>query len=183
MINSIQNDFINDPMSKRIMRLLNEGGDCARFVGGCVRDSLINLKTNDIDIATTHKPQNIIDILSSDSIKVIPTGIDHGTVSVFTDTYNFEITTLRSDIETDGRHAKVIFTDDWEKDSTRRDFTINSIYLTPEGDIFDPQNGFADLRKGNVKFIGNPKERIQEDYLRILRYFRFNAYYGNDKVP
>ena len=182
MINSIQNDFINDPMSKRIMRLLNEGGDCARFVGGCVRDSLINLKTNDIDIATTHKPQNIIDILSSDLIKVIPTGIDHGTVSVFTDTYNFEITTLRSDIETDGRHAKVIFTDDWEKDSTRRDFTINSIYLTPEGDIFDPQNGFSDLRKGNVKFIGNPKERIQEDYLRILRYFRFNAYYGNDKV-
>ena len=183
MINSIQNDFINDPMSKRIMRLLNEGGDCARFVGGCVRDSLINLKTNDIDIATTHKPQNIIDILSSDLIKVIPTGIDHGTVSVFTDTYNFEITTLRSDIETDGRHAKVIFTDDWEKDSTRRDFTINSIYLTPEGDIFDPQNGFSDLRKGNVKFIGNPKERIQEDYLRILRYFRFNAYYGNDKIP
>ncbi|MDA9643183.1 CCA tRNA nucleotidyltransferase, partial [bacterium] len=128
MINSIQRNFINDPMSKKIMTLLNEEEDSARFVGGCVRDSLINIKTNDIDIATKIKPENVIKILSSNSIKVIPTGIDHGTVSVFTDDFNFEITTLRSDVETDGRHAKVIFTNDWLKDSMRRDFTFNSIY-------------------------------------------------------
>ena len=117
MINSIQSDFINDPTSKKIMSLLNKEGDFARFVGGCVRDSLINIRTNDIDIATKHKPENIIEILSSNSIKVIPTGIDHGTVSIFTDTFNFEITTLRSDTETDGRHAKVSFTNSWEEDS------------------------------------------------------------------
>ena len=183
MTNSIQDDFINDEMSKRIMNLLNKDGDFARFVGGCVRDSLIDLKTNDIDIATIHKPKNVIDILSLGSIKVIPTGIDHGTVSVYTDTFNFEITTLRSDTETDGRHAKVIYTDDWEKDSSRRDFTINSIYLKSNGHIFDPHNGTSDLFEGNIRFIGNPKERIEEDYLRILRYFRFNAYYGKDNIP
>ena len=183
MINSIQSDFINDPTSKKIMSLLNKEGDLARFVGGCVRDSLINIRTKDIDIATKYKPEKIIEILSSNSIKVIPTGFDHGTVSVFTNTFNFEITTLRSDIETDGRHAKVSFTDDWKKDSKRRDFTINSIYLSPNGDIFDPNNGTLDLAKGSVIFIGDPKERILEDYLRILRYFRFNSYYGDEKIP
>ena len=182
MINSIQRNFINDPMSKKIMTLLNEEEDSARFVGGCVRDSLINIKTNDIDIATKIKPENVIKILSSNSIKVVPTGIDHGTVSIFTDDFNFEITTLRSDIETDGRHAKVIFTNDWLKDSMRRDFTFNSIYLSPKGDIFDPHNGTSDLFEGIIKFIGNSEERIREDYLRILRYFRFSAYYGNDNV-
>ena len=182
MINSIQRNFINDPMSKKIMTLLNEEEDSARFVGGCVRDSLINIKTNDIDIATKIKPENVVKILSSNSIKVIPTGIDHGTVSVFTDDFNFEITTLRSDVETDGRHAKVIFTNDWFKDSMRRDFTFNSIYLSPKGDIFDPHNGTSDLLEGIIKFIGNSEERIREDYLRILRYFRFSAYYGNDNV-
>ena len=183
MINSIQSDFINDPTSKKIMSLLNKEGDLARFVGGCVRDSLINIRTKDIDIATKYKPEKIIEILSSNSIKVIPTGFDHGTVSVFTNTFNFEITTLRSDIETDGRHAKVSFTDDWKEDSKRRDFTINSIYLSPNGDIFDPNNGTLDLAKGSVIFIGDPKERILEDYLRILRYFRFNSYYGDENIP
>ena len=182
MINFIQSNFINDPISKKIMTLLNEEEDSARFVGGCVRDSLINIKTNDIDIATKIKPENVIKILSSNSIKVIPTGIDHGTVSVFTDDFNFEITTLRSDVETDGRHAKIIFTNDWLKDSMRRDFTFNSIYLSPKGDIFDPHNGTSDLLEGIIKFIGNSEERIREDYLRILRYFRFSAYYGNDNV-
>ncbi|MBT4696375.1 MAG: CCA tRNA nucleotidyltransferase [Alphaproteobacteria bacterium] len=183
MINSIQSDFINDPTSKKIMSLLNKEGDFARFVGGCVRDSLINIRTNDIDIATKHKPENIIEILSSNSIKVIPTGFDHGTVSIFTDTFNFEITTLRSDTETDGRHAKVSFTDSWEEDSKRRDFTINSIYLSPNGDIFDPNDGTLDLIKRNIVFIGDPRERIQEDYLRILRYFRFCGYYGDEDMP
>ena len=183
MINSIQSDFINDPTSKKIMSLLNKEGDFARFVGGCVRDSLINIRTNDIDIATKHKPENVIEILSSNSIKVIPTGFDHGTVSIFTDTFNFEITTLRSDTETDGRHAKVSFTDSWEEDSKRRDFTINSIYLSPNGDIFDPNDGTLDLIKRNIVFIGDPRERIQEDYLRILRYFRFCGYYGDEDTP
>lgn len=182
MINSIQSDFINDPTSKKIMSLLNKEGDLARFVGGCVRDSLIDIRTKDIDIATKYKPEKIIEILSSNSIKVIPTGIDHGTVSIFTDTFNFEITTLRSDIESDGRRAKVSFTDDWKEDSMRRDFTINSIYLSPNGDIFDPNNGTLDLTKGSIIFIGDPKERIQEDYLRILRYFRFNSYYGDENI-
>ena len=182
MTNKIKYNFLQDKTCKKILSLLNKKADTARFVGGCVRDSLIGVETNDIDIATKLEPNDVVDILTSASIKVIPTGIDHGTVSVFSKNFNFEITTLRSDISSDGRHAEVIFSDSWEKDSSRRDFTINSIYLKQNGDIYDPYNGIQHLKERKVVFIGDPNERINEDYLRILRFFRFNAFYGNDNL-
>ena len=182
MTNKIKYNFLQDKTCKKILSLLNKKADTARFVGGCVRDSLIGVETNDIDIATKLEPNDVVNILTSASIKVIPTGIDHGTVSVFSKNFNFEITTLRSDISTDGRHAEVIFSDSWKKDSLRRDFTINSIYLKQNGDIYDPHNGIQHLKKRKITFIGDPNERINEDYLRILRYFRFNAFYGNDNL-
>ena len=182
MTNEIQYNFLKDKVCMKIFSLLNEKGDTARFVGGCVRDSIIGLKTNDIDIATKLNPEDVVKILGSESIKVVPTGIDHGTVSVFSKDFNFEITTLRSDISTDGRHAEVIFSDSWEQDSLRRDFTINSIYLKQNGEIYDPHNGIQHLKDRKIIFIGNPDERINEDYLRILRFFRFNAFYGNNNL-
>ena len=179
MTNEIQYNFLKDKLCMKIFSLLNEKEDTARFVGGCVRDSIIGLKTNDIDIATKLNPEDVVKILS---IKVVPTGIDHGTVSVFSKDFNFEITTLRSDISTDGRHAEVIFSDSWEEDSLRRDFTINSIYLKQNGELYDPHNGIQNLKDKKIIFIGNPDERINEDYLRILRFFRFNAFYGNNNL-
>ena len=182
MTNEIQYNFLKDKLCMKIFSLLNEKEDTARFVGGCVRDSIIGLKTNDIDIATKLNPEDVVKILGSESIKVVPTGIDHGTVSVFSKDFNFEITTLRSDISTDGRHAEVIFSDSWEEDSLRRDFTINSIYLKQNGELYDPHNGIQNLKDKKIIFIGNPDERINEDYLRILRFFRFNAFYGNNNL-
>ena len=182
MTNEIQYNFLKDKLCMKIFSLLNEKEDTARFVGGCVRDSIIGLKTNDIDIATKLNPEDVVKILGSESIKVVPTGIDHGTVSVFSKDFNFEITTLRSDISTDGRHAEVIFSDSWEEDSLRRDFTINSIYLKQNGELYDPHNGVQNLKDKKIIFIGNPDERINEDYLRILRFFRFNAFYGNNNL-
>ena len=182
MINKIQYNFLQDKTCKKIMSLLNKKEDTSRFVGGCVRDSLIGIDTKDIDIATKLEPNDVINILTSASINAVPTGIDHGTISVFSKPFIFEITTLRSDIKTDGRHAEVIFSDSWKKDASRRDFTINSIYLKQNGDIYDPYNGIQDLKEKKVIFIGEPNERINEDYLRILRFFRFNAFYGNDNI-
>ena len=182
MANKIQYNFLKDKTCKKILSLLNKKDDTTRFVGGCIRDSLIGVETNDIDIATKLEPNDVMNILTSASIKVIPTGIDHGTVSVFSKNFNFEITTLRSDIETDGRHAEVTFSNSWEKDASRRDFTINSIYLKQNGDIYDPYNGIQHLKERKILFIGDPDKRINEDYLRILRFFRFNAFYGNDNL-
>ena len=182
MTNEIQYNFLKDKVCMKIFSLLNEKEDTSRFVGGCVRDSIIGLKTNDIDIATKLNPEDVVKILGSESIKVVPTGVDHGTVSVFSKDFNFEITTLRSDISTDGRHAEVIFSDSWEEDSLRRDFTINSIYLKQNGELYDPHNGIQNLKDKKIIFIGNPDERINEDYLRILRFFRFNAFYGNNNL-
>ena len=182
MTYKIQYNFLQDKTCKKILSLLNEKKDTTRFVGGCVRDSLIGVETKDIDIATKLEPNDVVNILTSASIKVIPTGIDHGTVSVFSKNFNFEITTLRSDISTDGRHAEVMFSESWEKDSLRRDFTINSIYLKQNGDIYDPHNGIQHLKERKIIFIGDPNERLNEDYLRILRFFRFNTFYGNDNL-
>ena len=182
MTNEIQYNFLKDKVCMKIFSLLNEKEDTSRFVGGCVRDSIIGLKTNDIDIATKLNPEDVVKILGSESIKVVPTGVDHGTVSVFSKDFNFEITTLRSDISTNGRHAEVMFSDSWEEDSLRRDFTINSIYLKQNGELYDPHNGIQNLKDKKIIFIGNPDERINEDYLRILRFFRFNAFYGNNNL-
>ena len=149
-----------------------------RFVGGCVRKSILGEKIDDIDLATILKPEEVKKRLNKKGIKVIDTGISHGTVTAILNNKKFEITTLRKDISTDGRHAKIIFTSNWEEDASRRDFTINSIYADIEGRIFDPLNGIRDLQNGKIKFIGSTDERVQEDYLRILRYFRFFTQYS-----
>ena len=149
-----------------------------RFVGGCVRKAICGENIDDIDLATSIEPEDVKKRLNKQDIKVIDTGISHGTVTAILNNKKFEITTLRKDVSTDGRHAKVQFTSNWEEDASRRDFTINAIYADIEGRIFDPLNGMADLQNGIIKFIGSPEERIQEDYLRILRYFRFFAQYS-----
>ena len=159
---------------------LNEIGseDKVRFVGGCVRKSISGENIDDIDLATVLEPNEVKKKLNKKDIKIIDTGISHGTVTAILNNKKFEITTLRKDISTDGRHAKVTFTSNWEEDALRRDFTINALYVDIEGRIFDPLNGISDLQNGIIKFIGTADERIQEDYLRILRYFRFFTQYS-----
>ncbi len=166
--------------AKIIFTYLNEIGEenVARFVGGCVRKSLTGEIIDDVDLATTLEPNEVKKKLLERNIKVIDTGISYGTLTVIINSKKFELTTLRKDISTDGRHAEVQFTSHWEEDAARRDFTINAIYVDPEGRIFDPYNGVTDLKNGEIKFIGDSKERIQEDYLRILRYFRFFTQYS-----
>lgn len=163
-----------------IFSLLNEIGteSKVRFVGGCVRKAICGENINDIDLATSLEPDEVKKRLNKKDIKVIDTGISHGTVTAILNKKKFEITTLRKDVSTDGRHANVEFTLNWKQDASRRDFTINAIYADIEGRIFDPLNGISDLRNGKIKFIGSSKERIQEDYLRILRYFRFFIQYS-----
>ena len=149
-----------------------------RFVGGCVRKAICGEIIDDIDLATSLEPDEVKKRLNKEYIKVIDTGISHGTVTAILNKKKFEITTLRKDVSTDGRHAKVEFTSNWEQDALRRDFTINAIYADIEGRIFDPLDGITDLQNGKIKFIGLPEKKIQEDYLRILRYFRFFIQYS-----
>ena len=149
-----------------------------RFVGGCVRKILNNEKFDDIDLATNIKPEEIKKCFKNNNIEFFETGIEHGTITARINEKNFEITSLRKDISTDGRHAKVEFTKDWSQDALRRDFTINSIYSDKDGNLFDPHNGVKDLEEGVVKFVGDPEKRIKEDYLRILRYVRFFLRYS-----
>jgi len=151
------------------------------FVGGCVRKLLNRETVNDIDIATNLSPDELKNILRENNINFIETGITHGTITVVINKIKFEITTLRKDVSTDGRHANVEFISDWEMDAKRRDFTINAIYSDLKGEIYDPLDGLTDLKNGIVKFIGDPNERIKEDYLRILRYFRFYTQYSKHK--
>ena len=163
-----------------IFECLNEGeiDNKVRFVGGCVRKALCNKEIDDIDLATSLEPEKVKEKLNKRNIKVIDTGISHGTLTAYISNLKFEITSLREDVDTDGRHARVSFTNNWEKDASRRDLTINAIYADIDGKIFDPYNGISDLDKGIIKFIGSPEERIKEDYLRILRYFRFFIQYS-----
>ena len=156
------------------------GPDHARFVGGAVRDTLLGLPVSDVDIATRHDPDMVMAKLRSAGIKPIPTGIAHGTITAITDGGPVEVTTLRRDVSTDGRHAEVAFTDDWREDAARRDFTMNALYADPQtGEIFDYFGGIDDLNAGRVRFIGDPLQRIAEDHLRILRFFRFMARFGD----
>jgi len=165
--------------AKIIFSYLNDIGkeSAVRFVGGCVRKAICGENIDDIDLATSLDPNEVKKRLNKEDIKVIDTGISHGTVTAILNNKKYEITTLRKDLSTDGRHAKVTFSSNWEEDALRRDFTINAIYADIEGRIFDPLNGISDLQNGVIKFIGTADERIQEDYLRILRYFRFFAQY------
>jgi len=150
----------------------------AMFVGGCVRKFLTNENIDDIDIASIFSPEEIKEKFKNSEFKIIDTGIEHGCITVIINSSKFEITTLRRDIKTDGRHAEVLFTDDWLQDSKRRDFTFNAIYMDIRGKIYDPQNGKQDLKKKEIKFIGEPNSRIEEDYLRIIRFIRFSIYYN-----
>lgn len=163
---------------ERLARIL--GPDDARFVGGAVRDTLLGIAVSDVDIATRHAPEDVVAMLKEAGIKVVPTGLKHGTVTAVIESGPVEVTTLRRDVETDGRHAVVEFTDDWREDAARRDFTMNALYadlLT--GEIFDYFGGLDDLAARRVRFIGDPLERIAEDHLRILRFFRFMARFGD----
>jgi len=159
------------------------GAGCARFVGGCVRDALLGRPVTDVDIATTLTPDAVIAAVAAAGLKAIPTGIEHGTITAVAHGQPFEITTLRRDVETDGRHAVVAFTDDWSEDAARRDFRLNALYAARDGAVFDPTGcGVADLRAGRVVFVGEARERIREDALRILRFFRFHAWYGRGEA-
>ena len=153
----------------------------ARYVGGCIRKIIKKEEVDDIDLATNLIPTEVCNALKKNNINFYETGIDHGTITAIIGDEKYEITTLRKDVSTDGRHAKVEFTLDWKEDSNRRDFSINAIYSDKDGNLFDPHNGKKDLEKGTVKFIGNSEERIKEDYLRILRYLRFFLNYSNNK--
>jgi len=166
---------------RHLMSLLNKDKQYnALLVGGCVRNAVRHDPITDIDIATTLKPDEVIKECQDHHIHVIPTGLQHGTVTAVINHKHFEITTLRNDVQTDGRHAQVQFFDDWAEDAKRRDFTMNALYMTLSGQVYDPLGtGIQDAINGKIIFIGNPEKRIQEDYLRILRFFRFHAYYGH----
>jgi len=171
-------DWMNAAETKAVMAALGKGE--ALFVGGCVRNALLGQAVEDIDIATKLVPNDVMTALAKAKIKAIPTGLDHGTVTAVVDGKPFEITTLRKDVETDGRHATVAFSTDWLEDARRRDFTMNTLLMDAEGQVFDPLgSGLDDLRVRNVVFVGEPSQRIAEDYLRILRYFRFHALYAD----
>lgn len=171
------------PETVRVMEALMATGVEARFVGGCVRNALVNRAVMDIDIATPLKPDQVVEHMDAARIRTIPTGMSHGTVTALVDGKTFEITTLRIDVNPFGRHAQVQFTDDWEKDAARRDFTINAMSANMDGDVYDPYTGIEDLRNGRVIFVGYPEERIKEDILRILRFFRFFAHFGQGTRP
>ena len=167
------------PGMKRLLKALDADQGASRFVGGSVRDTLLGLPVSDLDIATRIQPDEVVERLEKARIKAIPTGIAHGTVTAVSSGTVVEVTTLRSDVTTDGRRATVAFTDDWREDAARRDFTINALYADPvSGEIFDYFGGLDDVAAGRICFIGEPLERIAEDHLRILRFFRFHARFG-----
>ncbi|MCY4551764.1 MAG: CCA tRNA nucleotidyltransferase [Defluviicoccus sp.] len=166
------------PAARALLAALAGDGAAARFVGGCVRDSLAGRPVRDIDVATEATPDRVAALLRARGIRVIPTGLAHGTLTALVEGTVFEVTTLRRDIDTDGRRAVVAFTGDWLADAARRDFTINALYLDADGTLYDPTGGRADLAAGRVRFVGRARERLAEDVLRLLRFFRFHARYG-----
>ncbi len=172
-------EWLKRPQTQAVFQALNQDGHTARAVGGAVRNALLGEPVADIDIATTAKPEETTRLAEEAGLKVIATGLSHGTVTIIADHTPFEVTTLREDLETFGRHATVGFTSDWAADARRRDFTINALYCDSSGTVFDPLEGYKDLQDRRVRFIGNATQRIQEDYLRILRFFRFSSQYGN----
>jgi len=177
-------DWLDRAETRKLMSALDPDrtGNVARFVGGVVRDAFLGREIKDVDIATILTPDQVMQLLEGAGIKVIPTGIDHGTVTAVVDHMPFEITTLRHDVETFGRHARVAFTDDWAADAARRDFTMNALYCDLDGTVFDPVGGVDDLLASRVRFIGRAEDRIEEDALRILRFFRFQAWYGKGEA-
>jgi poly(A) polymerase len=175
-------DWLANRETQRVLGAIEAAGFSARVVGGCVRNALMGLPVTDIDIATTALPVDVQKIAKAAGLASIPTGIEHGTITVVANHVPYEVTTLRRDVTTDGRRATVAFTDDWAEDAARRDFTMNALYCDARGTVHDPLGGYADVLARHVRFIGNAEERIAEDYLRILRFFRFHATYGRGEL-
>jgi poly(A) polymerase len=174
----IEADWVLSGPAQQVCRMLTDGGHQAWFVGGCVRNAIIGAGPTDIDITTDARPDAVTALAEQAGLRAVPTGIEHGTVTIVVDGTPFEVTTFRRDVETDGRHAKVSFSDSIAEDAARRDFTMNALYADPDGQVADPVGGLPDLLAGHVRFIGDPHQRIREDYLRILRFFRFQAWFG-----
>jgi len=172
-------DWLADPATRAVFAALTGAGHAAYAVGGCVRNALLGRPVRDIDIATDAHPDATVAAAAAAGLKAVPTGAAHGTITVVADRRGFEVTTFRHDVDTDGRHAVVRFSDRLEDDAARRDFTMNALYAQPDGAVLDPVGGLADLRAGRLRFIGDPAARIAEDYLRILRFFRFHAWYAD----
>jgi poly(A) polymerase len=170
--------WLRDEATEQVLDALSARRALCRFVGGCVRDGLLGRPVQDVDIATPEPPETVLALLERAGIRAVPTGLEHGTVTAVTPARHYEITTLRRDVQTFGRHAEVAFTEDWAADAARRDFTINALYADRDGTVHDFVGGLPDLDAGRVRFIGDPMARIHEDYLRILRFFRFSAWYG-----
>jgi tRNA nucleotidyltransferase/poly(A) polymerase len=170
--------WLQAPALRRILAVIAAWGGEVRVAGGAVRNALMGEAVTEVDLATTLSPEQVIAACTAAGLGVHPTGIDHGTVTVVTDHHPYEVTTLRHDVETDGRRAVVRFTDDWQADALRRDFTMNALYCDAAGKVYDYADGFADIQRRRVAFVGSPAQRIAEDYLRILRFFRFHARYG-----
>jgi poly(A) polymerase len=173
-----QPDWMTAAPTRSLLAALGAGGAEVRFVGGCVRDAILGLQPADVDIATPESPEQVIRRLEKAKLKAVPTGIEHGTVTAVVPPATFQVTTLRRDVATDGRHATVAFGTDWAEDAARRDFTINALYADAGGRLYDFTGGRADLAAGIVRFIGDPAQRVAEDYLRVLRFFRFHARFG-----
>ncbi len=174
----INTTWLEATSTQTVLLALSMRGNKARVVGGAVRNAAMGRAVRDIDIATDATPEEVMALAATAGLKTAPTGLAHGTVTVFASGVPFEVTTLRHDVETDGRHATVAFTDDWTADASRRDFTINALYCDADGTVFDPLDGFPDLIASRVRFVGDARCRIAEDYLRILRFFRFSAEYA-----
>lgn len=172
-------DWIANPATQAVCSALQAGGGQVLFVGGCVRNTLLGLSASDIDISTDLEPDIVMDLARGAGLKPIPTGVEHGTVTLVSKGLAHEVTTFRKDIATDGRRAVVAFSSNIKDDAARRDFTMNALYAKPDGTVIDPLDGMADLRARRVRFIGKASDRIHEDYLRSLRYFRFHAWYGD----
>jgi poly(A) polymerase len=175
--------WLERPSTRAVFEALVAEGAEARAVGGAVRNALMGAPVKDVDIATTALPADVMRLATQAGLHAVPTGIEHGTVTIVAKHQPFEVTTLRRDIETFGRHARVTFTTDWTEDAKRRDFTMNALYCESDGTVHDPLGGYADLVARRVRFIGDARERIREDYLRILRFFRFLAVYGDAAAP
>ena len=170
--------WMTSPETRRLMKALGAESGLARFVGGCVRDAWLGRPVKDIDIATPLPPEEVLQRLKAAGLGAVPTGLAHGTVTAIVNHRPYEITTLRRDVETDGRHAVVAFTTDWEADARRRDLRINALFCDAKGSVWDYVGGAADIAAGRVRFVGEARQRIEEDYLRLLRFFRFHAHYG-----
>ncbi|SEV91862.1 poly(A) polymerase [Aliiroseovarius sediminilitoris] len=175
----VTGDWINTPAAQAVCEMIANAGHQVYFVGGCVRNDLLGAAISDLDLSTDARPDQVVKIAEDAGLRAVPTGIDHGTVTVVAEGQGLEVTTFRKDVETDGRRAVVAFSDRLEDDAHRRDFTMNALYAKPDGWIVDPLGGLTDLAARRVRFIDDPGDRIREDYLRILRFFRFHAWYGD----